>query len=253
MASGLYTKSCLEEKLLDLPNWQRIAFELLSEKVGDKADTFPCIPGRQGFLTDQLRISFAGDPREEGTPEEVGLLLSEYGKISRNTGRYASLLVIFDTPEDLAEHYSVEAYEELFWSFLNRLSGCDPKDMPEDMPEDPEHYKWEFCFDGEPYFILCATPAHEARQSRSFPFFMLAFQPRWVFEGLNDSTAFGRNMSRLIRKRLEAYDEAPLHPRLGWYGGKDNLEWKQYFLRDDETQVSKCPFSYLKRLFKPMK
>ena len=45
------------------------------------------------------------------------MLLSEYGKISRNTGRYASLLVIFDTPEDLAEHYSVEAYEELFWSF----------------------------------------------------------------------------------------------------------------------------------------
>lgn len=118
MASELYTKSCLEEKLLDLPNWQRIAFELLSEKVGDKADAFPCIPGRQGFLTDQLRISFAGDPREEGTPEEVGLLLSEYGKISRNTGKYASLLVIFDTPEDLAEYYSIEAYEELFWSFF---------------------------------------------------------------------------------------------------------------------------------------
>ncbi len=88
MASELYTKSCLEEKLLDLPNWQRVAFELLSEKVGDKADAFPCIPGRQGFLTDQLRISFAGDPREEGTPEEVGMLavrvrkdLKEYRKI----------------------------------------------------------------------------------------------------------------------------------------------------------------------------
>ena len=93
MASGLYTKVALR-KVVGSAELAENRFELLSEKVGDKADTFPCIPGRQGFLTDQLRISFAGDPREEGTPEEVGMLLSEYGKISRNTGRYASLLVI---------------------------------------------------------------------------------------------------------------------------------------------------------------
>lgn len=58
---------------------------------------------------------------------------------------------------------------------------------------------------------------------------MVTFQPRWVFDDLNGSTAFGRNMSRLIRSRLEAYDQAPIHPQLGWYGGKDNREWKQYF------------------------
>lgn len=49
---------------------------------------------------------------------------------------------------------------------------------------------------------------------------MLTFQPRWVFEDLNDTTAFGRNMSKQIRKRLEAYDEVPIHPHLGWYGKK---------------------------------
>lgn len=253
MVNGIYTKSFLERNQAELPEWQRIAFELLAETVADDADTFPCIPGRQAFLTDQLRITFAGDPRENRTAEELAPLLAEYGKISRDTGKYASLVVLFDTPEDLAEHYSIEAYEELFWRFLNRLSHQDEKEWPEDIPADPEHYKWEFCFDGEPYFILCATPGHEARRSRSFPYFMITFQPRWVFEELNGSTAFGRNMSRLIRSRLKAYDQAPVHPQLGWYGGKNNREWKQYFLRDDEKQVSKCPFSYLKNMFNKMK
>lgn len=229
MVNGIYTKSFLERIQEELPEWQRIAFELLAETLGDDADTFPCIPRRHG-KTAQRRNWLR----------------------SRDTGKYASLVVLFDTPEDLAEHYSIEAYEELFWRFLNRLSHQDEKEWPEDIPADPEHYKWEFCFDGEPYF-LCATPAHEARKSQSFPFFMITFQPRWVFEDLNGSTAFGRNMSRLIRSRLEAYDQAPIHPQLGWYGGKDNREWKQYFLRDDEKQVSKCPFSYLKNMFNKMK
>ncbi|MCI3987998.1 YqcI/YcgG family protein, partial [Bacillus vallismortis] len=75
-----------------------------------------------------------------------------------DTGKYASLVVLFDTPVDLAEHYSIDAYVELFWSFLNRLSHLDKKEWPEDIPADPVLYKWELCCDGEPYFILCATP-----------------------------------------------------------------------------------------------
>lgn len=64
MVNGIYTKSFLERNQAELPEWQRIAFELLAETVADDADTFPCIPGRQAFLTDQLRIAFAGDPRK---------------------------------------------------------------------------------------------------------------------------------------------------------------------------------------------
>lgn len=127
MVNGIYTKSFLERIQEELPEWQRIAFEPLAETLADDADTFPCIPGRQAFLTDQLRIAFAGDPRENRTAEELAPLLAEYGKISRDTGKYASLVVLFDTPEDLAEHYSIEAYEELFWRFLNRLSHQDEK------------------------------------------------------------------------------------------------------------------------------
>ena len=100
--------------------------------------------------------------------------------------------------------------------------------------QNPAHHKWEFCFDEEPYFVFCATPAHTLRKSRHFPFLLLAFQPRWVFEEINNSTAFGHKMKKLIRKRLIEYDAIPCHPDLKWYGQEDNHEWKQYFLSDDD-------------------
>ncbi|MED1939518.1 YqcI/YcgG family protein [Cytobacillus firmus] len=34
------------------------------------------------------------------------------------------------------------------------------------------------------------------------------------------------------------------------YGADDNFEWKQYFLRDDDTAISKCPFHRLLGTFK---
>lgn len=95
--------------------------------------------------------------------EEVGLLLFEYGKILRDIGRYVLLFVIFDMLEDLVEYCFIEEYEELFWFFLKWLSGCDLKDWLEDMLEDFEYYKWEFCFDGELYFILCVMFVYEVR------------------------------------------------------------------------------------------
>lgn len=246
----LYAKSDLEKIKETLPDWQMDSFNYLNKKIGDKENKFPCIPGRQAFLSDQLRIAFVGDPRSPETAKELAPLLTRYGAISRETGKYASLTVIFHTPEELLTDYKIEDYESLFWQFLNSLSMEDPASWPDDIPENPEHFQWEYCFNGEPYFVLCATPAHSKRKSRSFPYFMLTFQPRWVFEELNDTTAFGRNMSKQIRKRLEAYDEVPIHPHLGWYGKKDNLEWKQYFLRDDENQVSQCPFMKMKNIFK---
>ena len=56
-------------------------------------------------------------------------------------------------------------------------------------------------------------------------------------------------MSKLVRKRLKAYDQVDVHPALKWYGDQKNLEWKQYFLSDDEAEKpasAKCPFTVLK-------
>ncbi|HEY2492136.1 MAG TPA: YqcI/YcgG family protein [Paenibacillus sp.] len=242
----LYTKSWLDEHLLELTEWQQQVFKEFGDMINDELNTYPCVPGRQGFLADHLRFGFIEDARSYRSVQDLASMLKTYGQCSRETGKYASLVIFSRTPSALLDNYSVQDYEELFWNLLSQVSQCDDKEWPKNISTDPSHPSWEFCFDGKPYFTFCATPAHQARRSRHFSNFLLAFQPRWVFEEINDSTIFGQKMKKAIRSRLLEYDGIPAHPSLNWYGQKDNLEWKQYFLRDHNEVPSKCPFSRMK-------
>lgn len=242
----VFDKNWIEEHYDTLCSWQQSAYKSFCSIIADKENTYPCIPGRQGFLMNDLRFSFIGDPREISSVKELAYSLKKYGKCSHHTGKYTSLVVFFHTPKDMLTQYSVEDYRHLFWNILNHVTSFDEQNWPDDIPIDPSHHKWEFCFDGEPYFTFCSTPGHKRRKSRYFPCFLLAFQPRWVFEEINDSTHLGRKMKKAIRKRLIGYDNIPSHPDLKWYGQEDNHEWKQYFLSDDESSLSQCPFTKMK-------
>lgn len=240
---NLKSKSWLDRYVGELPDWQQDAFRKFGHMIADEDRMYPCIPGRQGFLTDSLRFGFAADPRSDQAIEEAAQLLQQYGECSRDTGRFTSLVLFFETPEDMVADFTVEDYEQVFWSVLSRVSAKDPVPWPAHIPQDPSHHAWEFCYSGHPYFAFCGTPAHQVRRSRRTPYFLITFQPRWVFEEINDLTAFGRNMKNLIRQKLVEYDGVPAHPSLKWYGQADNLEWEQYFLRDDESIALKCPFA----------
>lgn len=243
----LLDKTFLDENMATLPLWQQAAYQAFSKTIGDKANTYPCVPGRRGFLSNNIRFSFIGDPREACSIQDLSEVLKAYGSCSRETGKYASLVVLFETDEKLKETYTIEDYRKLFWSVLSRVSTYDKKEWPKEIPTDPWHHQWEFCFDGDPYFSFCATPAHQIRKSRHFPCFLIAFQPRFVFDELNNTTILGQKMKNLIRQRLNSYDGIPAHPDLKWYGEEDNHEWKQYFLSDNESSPSSCPFSQIKK------
>jgi uncharacterized protein len=237
----VHSKSWIEKHIEELTPWQQSAYKHFSDVMVDEEHQYPCVPGKQGFQRDTLRFGFAEDPRTTGSIQQVASLLKDYGKISRDTGKYASLVVFFQTEE--LEESGIDDYQDLFWGVLNRVHELDETQWPDNISKDPHQHTWEFCFDGEPYFAFCATPAHSIRKSRHFPYFLIAFQPRWVFDEINSSTAFGQKLKKVIRKRLMEYDEIAPHPSLKWYGEEDNHEWKQYFLRDDDTSLSKCPFS----------
>ncbi|BCB05569.1 YqcI/YcgG family protein [Bacillus sp. KH172YL63] len=236
----LCSKSWIEQHMKELTPWQQSAFHHFSALMLDEAHPYPCVPGKQGYQTDTLRYGFAGDPRQEEASQAVASILKQYGEVSRDTGHYASLVVFFDSRE--MDGDSVESYQHVFWELLNRVHELDEGPWPDDIALDPHDHTWEFCFDGEPYFAFCATPAHTLRKSRHFPYFLLAFQPRWVFDEINASTSFGQKLKKVIRKRLHEFDEQEPHPSLKWYGQEDNHEWKQYYLSDDESSMSKCPF-----------
>jgi uncharacterized protein len=228
-----------------LQHWERLALEKFEAKMKDKEHPFPCIPATQGFSLNHLRYGFLGDPRNDSSVKELAQLLSAYTNHSQEYGDYTSLILFFETPSDIQKTYTVEQFEQIFWKHLNGLAEMDQVKWPHHIPTDPHNPLWEFCYHGEQYFMYCATPSHKNRKSRHFDVYMLAITPRWVLTEFGKSEEYAKKIRKHVRKRLELYDSINIHPDLNTYGKDDNYEWKQYFLHDDETALSKCPFNQM--------
>ncbi|WP_226035570.1 YqcI/YcgG family protein [Aquibacillus saliphilus] len=222
-----------------LVDWQYNAYQCFSEKITNKQLKFPCIPATQGFTLGHFKYGFIGNPIDEFAPTELAKLLKEYALCYQELGNYTSLVIFFEQIKE--DTNTVYNYENLFWKILNEVSQLDQLEWPSDIPDDPSDRLWEYCFHGERFFIYSATPKHEKRLSRSFPYFMLAITPRKVFEEFQQSNS-AKQIKNKIRERLIQYDNVPPHPELKQYGEKDNYESKQYFLRDDQSTLTQCPF-----------
>lgn len=238
----LYDKPMMENHCIPEEDWQLAAYHAFAAKMTDRQDKFPCIPATLGFSRNHLKYGFIQDPRSRIASATMSALIRDYTEHAHQYGNYTSLILFFETPEDLRHNFQVEHFESLFWDLLNRTSQEDKRKWPEPIPLDPSNHIWEYCFHGESYFVYCATPAHRNRQSRYFPYLMLALTPRWVLKEFNKVPKQAEAMKPLIRGRLEAYDSIAPHPDLKLYGDTDNYEWKQYFLRDDHTSAPSCPF-----------
>ena len=224
-------------------SWQKDALNAFSDKMKDREHLFPCIPATQSFSMGHLRYGFVGHPQNDQTSLELASLLKEFTINCKDYGKYTTLIIFFDTPQDLINNSSVEDFELLFWKQLNNLNELDEMDWPTHIPKDPSDHTWEYCFHGEQYFMYCATPKHEKRNSRNFPYMMMAITPRWVLQEFNKNEKYARKIKEQIRRRIDKYDDISIHSALNSYGNADNHEWKQYFLRDnDDTGLPQCPF-----------
>jgi uncharacterized protein len=201
---------------------------------------YPCAFGVEAFRHDGLRFVFVEGDEDPDDLAEPARALARFVRVSRDFGRYVSLVAFFAPPE---EERALSDWERAFWRVLRLLRDHDQDPWPDEIPMEPEHDYWEFCFAGTPMFVVCNTPAHGRRRSRSSAGLMITFQPRWVFDGLDGDSIAGRNARRTIRARIERYDALPPSPRLGIYGAVGNREWQQYFLPDDNktTSESCCP------------
>ncbi|UNK17839.1 YqcI/YcgG family protein [Paenibacillus sp. N3/727] len=235
----------IEDVLLAPENhntWQLDAINKWTVKMTDRESKFPCIPAVQGYAFNHLRYGFVQQAEDFAAEEQLAALLQNYGEQSRVLGHYTSLVVFIHSNAEPYRKDGVEYYERLFWSLLSRTTAMDRKPWPAHLPDDPSDHLWEYCYDGEPYFVYCGTPAHKLRRSRSFPYMVLAFTPRWVLEKFNSAPLQAEKTKQMIRRRLYAYDPVPPHPDLKMYGAEDNYEWRQYFLRDSGNSLSSCPF-----------
>jgi len=222
--------------------WEMEAIEHFEHMMKKKKKPFPCIPAAQGFSLNHFCFGFVSALTNDKTIIDVAAMLKEYTFISSKQGDFTSLIIFLKSEKENGVAYTVPQYECLFWQLLNSLHVLDSSPWPKDIPKDPHHPLWEFCFENERYFVFCATPAHVYRKSRFFPFFMLAITPRWVLQRFERHHQHAAKIKQAIRKRIEKYDHLPPHPDLNQYGDKNNFEWKQYFIHDDDTTLNKCPF-----------
>ncbi len=227
---------------MSLEAWQIDAIKKFERKMTDKERPFPCIPATIGYHQNHFCYGFVSCLHNPVAPRELARLLKDYSTIFKYIGDYTSLIIFYEPSSENGVNASVEQYEQMFWEQLNQLTRLDEREWPSHIPIDPKQPMWEFCFDGEQYFMYCATPSHINRLSRHFPYFMLAITPRKVLEKFRSAPLHAEKVKTKIRERLAGYDSIPVHPDLNAYGQNDNYEWKQYFLRDDETTAKKCPF-----------
>lgn len=217
--------------------WQQILFSEFSTSLESSSRPYPCMFGVRGYRADQLRYSF----QETLDLDLLAIVLREFVYKSRSFGPNTSL-VVFIKPEKLEQ---ISVYEENFWHVLKGLSKRDETAWPDHIPTIISSSEWEFCFAGEPVFVVCNTPAHLLRQSRRSSSLMLTFQPRWVFDNILRTEKSTKRAFNSVRKRLANYDFVPISPALGKYGEPNILEYQQYFL-GDENVIKNCPFHTLK-------
>ncbi|MEM7775866.1 MAG: YqcI/YcgG family protein [Pseudomonadota bacterium] len=217
--------------------WQRVVFAEFEAAMTSRSRPFPCVFGQSGFRAGRLRFAFP-DPL---SAETLAPILHTYLREARDIGSMTSL-VVFARPGPVLR---IDDYRRRFWDLLDELALRDPGQWPADIPRNMDEDLWEFCFAGEPVFVVCNTPAHVLRQSRRATSFTITFQPRWVFDGITNTTdpAAQRSLA-MVRERLDAFDALEAAPFLGTYGEHGNREYQQYFL-DDTNEPPACPFRRL--------
>jgi FPC/CPF motif-containing protein YcgG len=232
-----------------LPEWAGHVFADFCQSLSARERPFPCTFGIDAFRNDGLRYVFADDPRDERSLHVVRDNLTHFLGIARTIHKYTSLVVFF---RPLAEPWTIDEYRSTFWATLAYFHAHDPQPWPADVPTDPDHPDWEFCFAGQPTFVVCNTPAHVQRVSRRSAGLIVTFQPRWVFDDLRANPLKAKRATAVIRARLEKFDTVPISSALGTYGDPNNREWKQYFLPDVESHgallesPARCPFEIIR-------
>lgn len=225
-----------------LPPWGAQYAEDLVRALLSSQEPFPCTFAAAAAKNNYLRFGFIESLHDTDTWWPLVDILSSYLKIYQNISRDTSLVVFFPAGNKLL---AMAEYHQKFWSILQFLHDNDSEAWPASIPYHVDDEWWEFSFGGVPIFAVCSTPAHGRRKSRSGPTFLITFQPRWVFEGLEADTPRGTAARRVIRERLRAYDDVEPSPELGAYGDTANREWRQYFLPDDnQDSLPRCPFQH---------
>ena len=202
---------------------------------------YPCHFAVQAERTDSARYLFAGAAHDRDTLLKVREGLKQYLERYQSIAERTTLVIFF---EPSTEKKSEQKYRKEFWTVLEFLNKRDPEPWPSDVPKDPDDSEWEFCFSGEPMFIVGRAPFYTDRKSRYTPYGLeITIQPRRILDDISGDTKEGQQARSVISERLDDYDDIAPHPHIGDYSDPTSREWKQYLLPEsNEESLDEFPF-----------
>ncbi|MFM0642761.1 non-ribosomal peptide synthetase [Paraburkholderia bryophila] len=220
---------------VELPEWLASSYATLREQVMHPA--YPCFFGTVAEKRGEMFYAFVNG---KDTTDLAGSM-ETFARLAAMPDYRKNNIAVFFEPD--AEPLSHDEYQRQFWRILQALHDVDPHAAADAYP-DPSHEDWEFSYAGIEMFVVCALPSFATRHSRNLgPGMVLLFQPRAVFVDTITNKVIGREARNQVRQRLLKWDAVDPHPDLGFYGDPGNLEWKQYFLGDDNARAGDvCPF-----------
>ena len=224
-----------------LTSWQDFAIKDLSSRLDDAR--FPCLFALKAWKKGSIRFAFAGNDGA-GLQQNALAALTDYTNFVHAVPQYDRLLCPLLLFFKITNNEYRPLYE-LGWEILNRLHEKDPASWPGDVPLSPDTPEWSFCFNGIQLFINMSSPEHVVLKSRKLGrYLVFVINPRENFDRVaSQETRSGRLVRQNIRNRVELYNGVAAPADLGFFGSKDNREWRQYHLVEPGLDGSSvCPF-----------
>ena len=223
-----------------VPDWWHEAYGDLSRALISSRRKYPCIYAIRAHRDNRLRFVFLDDSGTDAAIAAFGRALSDYVRICHSLAPYTAFLAFFGADR---EEMTLEEHHGEFWRVLQCLHELDDSPWPAQIPTDPAEPLWEFCFHGEPMFVLGSGPAHVARRSRYSSVRTISFQPRFMFDELISTPVLLSRARGIIRERVLQMDGFPVHPMIQMYHEHGNREWRQYVVPEDNSPIEgACPF-----------
>lgn len=210
------------------------------KKILDKKE-FPCVFAKQTNLTDSINWLFCeSNSNQRCTFLEGVIRYIDFIKNTIATDRILAPLVV------LIENQAATLADEqkIGWEFIQFLIDNDTSEWLPDIPLEPNHHEWCLCFNGVQLFVNISSSKHKILKSRNLGSNLcLVINPREIFDIVAPlNMPKGKKIREKIRGRIEKYNGVPRPEELGFFGDKNNLEWKQYQLNENGSLKNEhCP------------
>ncbi|MGP1605575.1 MAG: YqcI/YcgG family protein [Moraxella sp.] len=231
------------EKYIDI-DWQERNKSLILSQIGD--ELFPCVFAKKAIEKRTVFWAFC-DCSDNGYSDFFNSLINytEFLKKTDVLDRVLPPLIVVIKSDCL----DLESQHKTAWNFIQYLIDNDPKVWNNDITKDVYDFKWCLYFNDVQLFINISCSKHKKLKSRNLSDdICLIINPREVFDLVAPyNRSKGLKIRNHIRERICLFNQTDTYPpELGFFGDRNNLEWRQYQLYEEGAlDNTNCPI-YLK-------